>query len=197
MGLWEAMTGRRKVVKPDLDALFAVPSAAITLRAGAGYRSTGLGAVCFRAGTGAAWAQVEDEIRTMLDDDPDVPDDVVFETDSFGYTWLVARRPVGDQDADLSGLCTELHAVNTTLADQGFESGLLCTVLPFEEPGGSRFGLVYLYKQGSFYAFAPKPGGGQTRDNLLEIRMRDLLAQDLPVESDLQRWLALWGAPGL
>lgn len=196
MGLWEAMRGRSRPKPPDLDALFGIPSAAVTLQAGAGFVSTGVGAVCFRAGSGAAFAQVEADIRTMLDDDPEVPDDVEFSTDSFGYTWVVLRRDAAE-DADLSGLCTELHAVNTTLATQGFESGLLCTVVPFEDPTGTRFGLVYLYKQGSFYAFAPQPGEEQRRDNLLEIRIRDLLAQDLPVERELSRWLALWGAPGL
>ena len=58
-----------------------------------------------------------------------------------------------------------------------------------------RSGLVYLYKQGTFYAFAPT--GPKTRDNLLEIQLRDTLDGDLPMEQDLQRWLALWGAPGL
>lgn len=196
MGLWEAMRGRTKPTRPNLDALFAVPSAAVTLEAGAGFLATGVGAVCFRAGGGAAWAQVEADIRSMLDDDPEVPDDVEFTIDSFGYTWLVVRRPAAD-DLDLSGLCTDLHAVNTTLVAQGFESGLLCTLVPFADPTGERFGLVYLYKQGSFYPFAPAPDGSQQRNNLLEIRMRDLLVGDLPMEQDLSRWLALWGAPGL
>ena len=196
MGLWDAVRGRRREVKPDLDALFAVPSAAVTLQASAGFAPTGVGAVCFRSGGGAAWAQVETEIRQLLGDDPEIPDDVEVLTDSFGYTWLVVRRDI-TADPDLSGLCTDLHAVNTTLAAQGFESGLLCTLVPFADPTGQRFGLVYLYKQGSFYPFAPEPGTGQRRDNLLEIRVRDLLAGDLVMEADLGRWLALWGAPGL
>ena len=137
--------------------------------------------------------------ESLLDDDPDVPDDVTFETDSFGYTWLVVRREAGtpERPGDLAALCTELHAVNTTLVEQGFETGLLCTMVPFEDPGGQRFGLVYLYKQGTYYPFAPRPGEGRSRDSLLEIRVRDLVSGELPVEPDLQRWLALWGAPGL
>jgi hypothetical protein len=58
-------------------------------------------------------------------------------------------------------------------------------------------GLVYLYKQGTFYAFAPRPGAQRQRDNLLEIQVRDELAGELPMEKDLSRWLAVWGAPGL
>ena len=100
----------------------------------------------------------------------------------------------GDPE-DVSGLCTDLHAVNTSLESQGFGSGLLCSVIPFADVSGRRVGLVYLYKQGTFYAFAPT--GAQTRDNLLEISVRDQLKGELPMEADLSRWFALWGAPGL
>ena len=55
--------------------------------------------------------------------------------------------------------------------------------------------MVYLYKQGTFYPFAPT--GPQQRDNLLEISVRDTLAEELPMEQDLSRWLAVWEAPGL
>lgn len=198
MKFWNALIGRSEPRAPDLDALFAIPSAAIGLEASTGLRFTGIGTVCFRAGSGAAAAQVAEEIRQMLDDDPDVPDDVVFSTDGFGYTWLVVRREPGtpEQPGDIAGLCTELHAVNDTLTKQGFESGLLCTMVPFADDTGQHFGLVYLYKQGTFYPFAPR-AGTQQRDTLLELRIRDQIAGDVPVEEDQQRWLALWDAPGL
>ena len=95
----------------------------------------------------------------------------------------------------MSGLCTDLHAVNTTLELNGFDGGLLCSMVPFANASGQRFGLTYLYKQGTFYPFAPT--GEQSRDNLLELSVRDLLAPELPMEPDLQRWLAVWKAPGL
>jgi hypothetical protein len=85
--------------------------------------------------------------------------------------------------------------VNTALEEQGFGPGLLCTLVPFADASGRRAGLVYLYRRGTFYPFAPK--GRQQRDNLLEIQVRDTLAAELPIEEDLQRWLAVWGAPGL
>ena len=69
-------------------------------------------------------------------------------------------------------------------------------MIPFADRSGRRVGLVYLYKQGTFYAFAPH-AGGQSRDNLLEISVRDQLTGELPMETDLSRWFALWGAPGL
>ena len=191
MGLWESLTGRTRAKAPDLDNLFLVPSAAITLETGLGLRPTGTGSVCYRAPVGAAYDQVQADVLALLGSDS--TPDVEVSRDSFGFTWLVVT---GDP-ADTGGLCTDLHAVNSTLAEQGFDGGLLCTLVPFADPGGRRLGLVYLYKQGTFYPFAPLVGAGQRRDNLLEISVRDALAGELPMERDLQRWLAVWGAPGL
>ncbi|GAB2930649.1 hypothetical protein GCM10027075_33880 [Streptomyces heilongjiangensis] len=55
----------------------------------------------------------------------------------------------------------------------------------------------YLYKRGTFYPFAPLPGGAGRRDNALELRVRAVLAEDLRIEPDLGRWFPVWGAPGL
>ena len=57
--------------------------------------------------------------------------------------------------------------------------------------------LVYLYKRGTFYPFAPLDGGRQQRDNALELQVKGVLSEDLKIEPDLTRWMALWGAPGL
>jgi hypothetical protein len=190
MGLWEALTGRRRAVRPDLDALFAVPSAAVTLQTETGFTPTGSGSVCYRSAAGAAFAEVQQEVVTLLRADPDAPE-VDVAGDSFGFTWLTLT----DDPSDVAGLCTDLHAVNTSLEAQGFGTGLLCSLIPFVDPAGRRLGLVYLYKQGTFYPFAPT--GPQQRDNLLELQVRDTLEGEVPVEKDLNRWLALWDAPGL
>ena len=100
---------------------------------------------------------------------------------------------------------TDLHAVNSTLADSGFGPTLLCSLVAFADGTGRRLGLVYLFKQGTFYPFAPAVGTGTTvdgttpqrRDNLLEIQVRDLLKDELRIEPEVARWFAVWGAPGL
>ncbi len=194
MGFWDAVRGRRNVSGPNLDALFAVPSAAITLQTSIDLMPVGTGSVCFRAAEGAAFRQTQAEVVELINADPEAPD-VQETTDSYGFTWLTVTRDPGD----VPGICTDLHAVNTALEEQGFGSGLLCTLVPFADGGGRRVGLVYLYRKGTFYPFAPKSAdqGANQRDNLLEIQVRDALAGELPVEKDLQSWLAVWGAPGL
>ncbi|MEP7092403.1 MAG: hypothetical protein ABI776_20045 [Nocardioidaceae bacterium] len=189
MGLWDALTGKTKPVSANLDALFSLPAAAVTLQTAADFSPTGTGSVCFRAAEGAAFAQTQRDVVTLLDNDDDP--DVEVSTDSFGFTWLLARQGPDD----LAALVTDLHTVNTSLEAQGFGSSLLCSLVGFTDQSGRRLGLVYLYKQGTFYPFAPT--GPQQRDNLLEIQVRDLLKSDLPVEPQLNRWMPLWGAPGV
>jgi hypothetical protein len=189
MGFWDTITGRSKPVRANLDALFSLPAAAVTLQVAADFRPTGIGSVCYRAAEGAAFAQTQRDVVTLLDNDDDP--DVESSTDSFGFTWLLARQ---DPD-DLPALVTDLHTVNTSLEAQGFGSSLLCSLVGFADGAGRTLGIVYLYKQGTFYPFAPR--GPQQRDNLLEIQVRDLIKDDLPVEPQTSRWMPLWGAPGL
>jgi hypothetical protein len=187
VGFWETVTGRRKPVAPKMDALFALPAAAITLQTSAGFEMTGRGAICFREAQGPAFAQTVAEVVALLDNDDDP--DVEQITDQFGFTWLLARQD------DMGALVTDLHAVTTSLELQGFSDRVLCTLVSFKDPSDRVLGLVYLYKQGTFYPFVP--AGPQQRDNVLELQMRELLKNDLPIEQDLSRWMALWGAPGL
>jgi PspAB-like protein len=192
MGFWDVVTGRTRPKQANLDSLFLVPSAAITLETTIGLRPTGEGSVCYRAATGAAFQQTQDDVVALLDADPDAPA-VEVSRDEYGFTWLLNRH----DPEDVSGLVTDLHAVNTSLEAQGFGPGLLCSLVPFGDASGRRVGLVYLYKQASFYPFAPAAGKARQRDNLLEIEVRDALTGELPIEKDLSRWLAVWGAPGL
>jgi len=48
VGFLDTLLGRTKPVPPNLDALFALPSAAITLQAATDFTPTGAGSVCFR-----------------------------------------------------------------------------------------------------------------------------------------------------
>ncbi|RJK96912.1 PspA-associated protein PspAB [Vallicoccus soli] len=189
MGFLDKLLGRTTPVKPDLDQLFGVPSAALTLEASAGFRPTGLGSVAFRAAEGGAFASTEREVQALLDADDGPP--VERSQDPYGYTWLLVRHDPGD----VAGLVTDLHAVNTTLEGQGFGPQLLCSIVGFADDRGRRLALVYLYKRGAFYPFAPS--GPERRDNALELQVRGLLTDDLRVEQDLSRWFPVWGAPGL
>ncbi len=190
MGFLDALLGRTKPVPPNLDALFAVPSAAITLQVATDFKPTGTGSVCFRAAEGRAFGDIESEVRDLLNmGDNKTPVEVT--RDSYGFTWLVCHHSADD----VEGLVTDLHAVNSSLENGGFGPQLLCTIVSFRDGAGRRLGLVYLYKRGTFYPFAPQTG--ENRDNALELQVRGILGDDLKIEPGLERWFPVWGAPGL
>jgi hypothetical protein len=190
VGLLDTLLGRTKPVPPNLDQLFALPGALLTLEAGTDFRPTGAGSVCFRAAEGKAFSDTEKDVRELLTMEQDASP-VQVSTDSYQYTWLLSRHPADDAE----GLVTDLHAVNSSLENAGFGPMLLCTILACQDSGGRKLGLVYLYKRGTFYPFAPL--SGERRDNALELQIRGVIGSDLKFEPDLGRWMPIWGAPGL
>lgn len=187
MGFFDVIAGRSRRPVNRIDQLFAIPAAAITLQTESQFSSTGFGSVCLRGAEGPAFAQTMSDIVELLDSDNEPP--VQQSHDEFGFLWLTVQQPT------VEAMATDLHAVNSGLEAQGFADGLLCSMFAFVDNTGRKLALVYLYKKGSFYPFAPT--GPRTRDNVLELQIQKLLANELPIEPDLSQWMALWGAPGL
>ncbi len=200
MGFFDALMGRRKVKGPDLDSLFAIPSAALTLEVSAGLTPTGSVGVCYRDPEGAPFDRLEADVTAMLQ-----ASRPQLSRDKHGYTWIVLHGPSGPAgSADLGGLVTDLHAVTTTLQMEGFGPNILCDLVPFTSADGRVVALVYLPKRGTFYPFAPSvsggsggPSGGPSRDNALELQVRAVVGNELPIEPDVTRWFAVWDAPVL
>jgi hypothetical protein len=194
MGFLDTLLGRTKPVQPKLDDLFGLPSAAITLQAATGLTPTGSGSVCFRAVEGKTFKDIQDDVRELLDMDAGKPGGglpVEVTKDTYGYTWIVSSHMSDETQA----LVTDLHAVNSALVDNGFGPQLLCTLVAFRDSNERRLALVYLYKRGTFYPFAPL--AGERRNNALELEVKGALGDDLKFEQDLSRWFPVWGAPGL
>jgi hypothetical protein len=221
MGLLDTLLGRTKPVAAKLDALFSLPSAAITLQSAADITGSGEAGVCVKPAASGSFEEAEREIRELLSRNDSEDDGAALagsqselgagagaasggaagtslqnrlrvEKDEYGYQWLVVSNP------SLEDLVTEIHMVNTTLSEAGWSQQLLCSVFGLSVPEGpttsaERAYLVYLYKRGTFYPFVPV--GSQKRDNELELRLRSLVEGDLPIETDLSRWFPLWGLP--
>ena len=188
----EAQEIRRRLAQANPSAheqLLALPSAAATLTASASFTPTGVGSVCFRPAGGRAFRNVEDEIRQILDSDTDRATAVEITADSYGFTWIVIRRPP-DQ---LESLVTDLHTVNSTLAKDG--ESLLCSLVAFRDPRQRQLAIVYLCERRTFYPFVPLPG--EERAIELELSIKAAIERELPIETDLGRWFPVWDCPGL
>ena len=190
MTFLDALLGRTRRKPANLDALFALPGAAVTLQAEAGMRPSGRAAVAYKPASGQAFEDARKELEQLLSMSARESETRLREHDDrYGYRWIVL------QDPNLEDLVGSVHLVNSTLEGRDFGPQLLCSVFGFEleQDGHGQMFLVYLYKRGTFYPFAPLRG--ERRDNELELRIRGLLEGDLPLEPDLSRWFPLWGIP--
>lgn len=190
MKFLDSLLGRTKPKAPELDTMFAVPSAAVTLQAATGLVFSGQAAVAYKPASGAAFTATGDELRELLQLSGDQAGSRIrAHDDRYGYRWMVVDDP------DLEDAVGSVHLVNRSLEDAGYGSQLLCSVFGFGAQGDAARAchLVYLYKRGTFYPFAPRPD--ERRDNELELQVRGALEGELPVEGDLSRWFPLWGLP--
>ncbi|HWH13337.1 MAG TPA: hypothetical protein VNT51_01215 [Miltoncostaeaceae bacterium] len=187
MGLFDIIRGQRAPKRADLDQLFALPAAALTLEAGMDTRTTGDAGVCLKPVEAGRFEEIVrdlDELLQLAGDD--AGSTISRHRDSFGFLWVVISDP------DLNDLVTATHMVSRTMEERGFSEQLLCAVFGFRGPEGP-LDLVYAYKRGRFYPFVPRPG--QRRDNALEMRLQAALGGELPMEPELERWYPVWDAP--
>ena len=181
--------GRRK---PSLaaarDSLFALTTAAVTLDMELGLKPAGVAAVIFKPMSAGEFARAASDLEQLLDSvAADAGSKIERKNDSFGFEWLIVRDP------DLEDLVTAANLVASELSDAGFGPQLLAAVFRFE--GGEHpVYWIYGFKTGTFWPFIPT-GEGQNRDNATELELKAKLEEELPIEPDLTRWLALYDAP--
>jgi hypothetical protein len=101
----------------------------------------------------------------------------------------LARMPDGSGDDDGVGQVVGAGAGDGS--DSGGTAGQL-TAGPGRVLASTAY-LVYLFKRGTFYPFVPT--GREKRDTEEELKLKSLVADDLVVETDLDRWFPLWDLP--
>ena len=106
MGFLDTLLGRTKPVQPKLDDLFALPSAAITLDAGAGFKPTGSGSVCFRPVEGRSFSDVQKDVQDLLNSSSHAEGGLPVEVtkDDYGFTWLVSSRIIWNRSSASCGV---------------------------------------------------------------------------------------------
>jgi PspA associated protein B len=190
VGLGDVLFGRKKLKGANLDKLFALSTAAITLESEAGLKPAGVAAVVFKPLSAGEFMRAESELDELLGVAArDSGSRVRRRSDSFGFEWIVIL------DKDFEDLVTTTHLVSSELSDRGFGGQLLAGVFAFQDRKRDRpVYLIYGYKRGTFWPFVPT-GQDQERDNAEEMRLKNVLENELPIEPDLTRWLALFNAP--
>ncbi len=159
MGLFDTLLGRTKPVRANLDALFALPSAAVTLQVTSGLVSTRKAGVCFKPPAGQPFTDMQTELEKLLElgdaaapapagnppptnppaasapaanSPPASTLTVRHVGDRFGYRWILL------EGGDLEDLVTRVHMVHSSLEDAGWGPQLLCSVFGFApDPGAA------------------------------------------------------------
>jgi len=187
VGLLDILRGQRVPKRADLDRLFAIGGAAMSLEAGLDMRPTGRAGVCFKPIEAGEFERLVRDVEELLAaTSADAGTTVSRHEDEYGFAWVVIDDP------DLEDLVTTTHVVSQSMEERGFSERLLCAVFGFAGADGP-FELVYAYKRGTFYPFAPREG--KRRDNALELRLQAALGGELPIEPELERWYPVWDAP--
>lgn len=168
--------------QPHADALRELSTAAVRMEE-IGYTPLTDAALCFETDTPA---ETVTEIVSVIEAVTDRP--VATAGDQHGYRWLVVSGTgIEDLATGISFAVDEIDAA-------GYGDRLLAAVAGFAD--GSTVYLIYSFGRKRFYPFVPT--GTDTRDHVTEIKLRSLLAGQLPIESDESEWYPLWpDRPGL
>jgi hypothetical protein len=190
LGLRDVLFGRKKLKDAAGERLFAISTARITLETELDLKAAGAAGVCFKPLSAGEFVRAENELQQLLDAVAvESGAKVERKSDEYGFEWLVVR------DQDFEDLVTTVHLVASEFETRGFGPQLLAAVFPFEQRGfdGGRVYWIYGFKRGAFWPFIPS--GEQKRDNATELELKAKLENELPIEQDMTRWLALFDAP--
>ena len=189
MGLFDILTGKRKMKGPAESRLFAMSTAAITLEMSLELRSSGMAAIVFQPLATSDFGSIVSDMEEVLrGTGEDTGTGIEKTDDSFGYRWMVLS------DEDFEDLVVGINVVSQALQDGGYGERILCAVFAFRDNAGAPVYWIYNYKRGTYYPFVPA-GGDQRRDSERELRLKAQIGNELPIEAELERWFPLWGIP--
>jgi PspA associated protein B len=203
MGLRDILTGRHEVKGPAKDRLFAITTAYIGLEAEHNIAPAGAAAIVFQAlQTSEFEAAISDMEEVVKATGGENGTQVSTQDDSFGYRWMVLRN------GSVEDLAVGINAVSGSIETAGHGERLLCAVFAFRDAGGRPIYFIYNYKRGYWYPFVPAAGastsstaGGPAaarageRSTERELQLKAQMAEELPIEPELERWFPLWGIP--
>ena len=187
MGLRNILSGRKSLPGPKDDRLFALTTAAVTLETELGLKTAGAAAISFKPQSSGEFRSAFDDVDKLVDAvAQQCGSKVERQSDEYGYDWIVVHDP------DLEDLVGAAHTLASELTAQGFGEQLLAAIFKFEGAANPVY-FIYGFKRGAFWPFVP--AGKEQRDNATELELKAKLEQELPIEQDLTRWLALFDAP--
>jgi hypothetical protein len=190
MGLREILTGRSSVKQPaQLDRLFALSTAYVTLETSYQITSTGAAGIVVQAlATSDFQAVLKDTEEVVEATAGEYKATVETSDDEFGFRWVIIRDP------SVEDLVATINGVSSSIEAGGYGERLLCAVFAFKGPADAAINFIYNFKRGSWYPFVPAAGDKQ-RNTERELQLKAQIGEELPIEAELERWFPLWAVP--
>ncbi len=191
---FDSIMGRTQPARPDLDAIFGLPVGGDhACRPRWASRRPARGAVAFRVPEGRAFAEVQGEVEALLAALREAQRSRSRATSTATPGWCSRPTP-----PDVAGLVTNLHAVNLHAPGHRIRVRSCCARWSASAVRRRARSAWSTCSSRARSTRSPLPRtASQTRDTMLELQVRDLVRDDLPVEKELSRWFPIWGAPGL
>ncbi len=210
MGLRDILTGRHQVKGPAPDRLFAISTAYVTLETEHQIVPAGAAAIVFQAlATSDFEATLKEMEGLVTATGGESGTTVSTQDDSYGYRWMILRSP--PEKPSVEDLAVGINAVSGSIETAGHGERLLCAVFAFadrsgaggaQQQGGAHVYFIYNYKRGYWYPFVPARSDGgaqdaseQQRSTERELQIKAQIANELPIEPEIERWFPLWGIP--
>ncbi|MCY0878059.1 MAG: hypothetical protein OWU84_03825 [Firmicutes bacterium] len=183
MGLFDALFGRTKLPAGKTDALFALSTAALDIETRLNSSYGGKAAIVLRAVDNSEYDAISKDVHDLLNlGGGDFRATVSMHQDDMGFQWIILEGP------DLEDAINGLHMTADLIKQAGFADSLLAAMFRFGD-----WYLIYSYRRATFYPFVPT--GRSSRQESREFRIRQTLANALPMEKDPERWYPLWDPP--
>jgi len=187
MGIRDVLFGKKQVSEPKADQLFALATAAVTLDTELGLKPAGTGAIAFKPQSSGEFRSAFDEVDQLTEAvAKQSGSELERKSDEYGYDWIIVKDP------DIEDLVASTHTVASELTAKGFGSQLLAAMFRFDGYEHPVY-FIYGFKRGAWWPFIP--AGDNKRDNAKELELKAKLENELPIEQDLTRWLALFDSP--
>ncbi|MFL6308932.1 MAG: PspA-associated protein PspAB [Nitrososphaera sp.] len=180
----------------DSDLIFSLSSSHVTLDMKMGLVTTGRCALVTKANSGQYFRETEQEVKRFLDSieregssTVELHHDTI--TDHQDYLWIVLY---GKRIEDL---LVGLTAIGDLFTERGFSNQILAAVFQFynENDNDQSSFIVYDYKLNKFYPFVPVSHKRKIRNNAEEMKIMEIIAEEIPFEKDKDLWRPLWNLP--
>jgi hypothetical protein len=187
LGLRDVLFGKKKLSEPKDDRLFSLTTASVTLDVELGLKTAGAAAIAFKPQSSGEFRSAFDDVDQLVEAvAKQCGSQVERKSDQYGYDWIVVHDP------ELEDLVGTAHTVASELTAKGFGAQLLAAIFRFDGYAHPVY-FIYGFKRGAWWPFIPL--AESKRDNAKELELKSQLENELPIEQDLTRWLALFDAP--